>query len=286
MKSLLKTEKTITFTRKTEILPVIEAGMYTLSENYNSEITLTETTILSDKISSLNSDRILEALNNIDNFFSQKTQDKYKKHGFLHKRGYCFYGPHGTGKTCLVRQILTLTKEKYNAIVLINPAPYLLSTFKLQLEAVDPGRKIIVLWEEFEKICCHDESALLNVMDGIDSFDNVLFICTTNYIDQVPDRIKYRTSRVADLCEIGLPEPKDRHNYLSFIMGSEAPLEWVEKTHNFSLDHLKELYISVHIMDIPFEVALDKIKKITGEAFVENKNKNDDDDDDYDDDDK
>ena len=46
----------------------------------------------------------------VDNFW--QLGDNFKQYGFLHRRGYLFYGTAGSGKSCLVQRIIRNVIEK------------------------------------------------------------------------------------------------------------------------------------------------------------------------------
>jgi len=127
-------------------------------------------------------------------------------------------------------------------------------------------RPFMVVWEEFENWVENSESELLALLDGIQQVDNTIYIATTNYIDTIPERIKDRPSRFADVMEIGLPNATARRIFLEAKIHKTDNVDiamWVNETEGLSIDHLKDLIISVLVLGMSFEKALEKVSRIT-----------------------
>ncbi|NJO18646.1 MAG: AAA family ATPase [Thioploca sp.] len=61
--------------------------------------------------------------------------------------------------------------------------------------------------EDLESILkSNNPSTVLNILDGVNSFDNIVFLATTNYPEELESRIKNRPSRFDRRFYIGPPE--------------------------------------------------------------------------------
>lgn len=151
--------------------------------------------------------------NDLDRFNSSK--EKYEKYGIRYKRTYLFYGPPGTGKSSLSLGISNYTKRD---ILSINLSKDMTDANLIALIS-DRPKKSIVLFEDID--CLLDDinrkkeekkeseikislSCILNVLDGIYTPNDVIFIITTNELDKIDEAIK-RKGRTDVLMEIKKP---------------------------------------------------------------------------------
>src|SRR5947209_7452895 len=81
----------------------LEPGIYRASVNAWQVPTITVMELKTDELVSFKTGVFAEITQEIDEFWKRGTL--YKQFGFLHRRGYLFYGPQGCGKSSLVHQI-------------------------------------------------------------------------------------------------------------------------------------------------------------------------------------
>ena len=150
--------------------------------------------------------------NDLDRFNSSK--ENYDKYGIRYKRTYLFYGPPGTGKSSLSLGISNYTKRDIMAVNLSKD----MTDANLIALISDRPKKSIVLFEDID--CLLDDinrkdekkdsdvkislSCILNVLDGIYTPNDVIFIITTNELDKIDNAIK-RKGRTDVLMEIQKP---------------------------------------------------------------------------------
>jgi len=142
---------------------------------------------------------------------SKQTYDKY---GIRYKRTYLFYGEPGTGKSSLSLAISNYTKRD---VLSINMSKDMTDSNLITLVSNRPNKSIIL----FEDIDCllddinrNEESkekevkislsCILNILDGIYTPNDVIFIITTNNLDKIDDAIK-RKGRTDILMEVKKP---------------------------------------------------------------------------------
>ena len=144
----------------------------------------------------------------------ENSREKYDKFGIRYKRTYLFYGPPGTGKSSLSLGISNYTKRD---ILSINMSKDITDSNLITLISNRPNKSII-LFEDID--CLLDDinrkeeskekevkislSCILNILDGIYTPNDVIFIITTNDLDKIDDAIK-RQGRTDVLMEITKP---------------------------------------------------------------------------------
>jgi chaperone BCS1 len=148
----------------------------------------------------------------LDTFRDSK--ETYDKYGIRYKRTYLFYGEPGTGKSSLSLAISNYTKRD---ILSINMSKDMTDSNLITLVSNRPNKSIIL----FEDIDCllddinrNEESkekevkislsCILNILDGIYTPNDVIFIITTNNLDKIDDAIK-RKGRTDNLMEVKKP---------------------------------------------------------------------------------
>jgi len=171
------------------------------------------------------------------------------------------YGPPGSGKTVTIQKIIEIVVDR-DGVVLMEPSPEHLSDFVRGIKDIEKGREILVVWEDIDEWLKEYESEILSLLDGEDKVDNIVFLSTTNYIDDIPDRIKNRPSRFASVVKIELPNAKARKLFLQSKLHEDDKYvidKWVSLTEGFSIDHLKDLIITVLCVGHPLDDAIIKI---------------------------
>lgn len=204
----------------------------------------------------LNCDNIIDlpskeydyVISQMRHFLSPETKQKYQDNGFLYKRSAMLHGKPGTGKTVIVNRVTQEALAK-GAVVLFNPDPAYMVEFFEALEATAPDKLTLVIFEEFEDLVQKHENDLLSLLDGEVQKNNIIYLATTNYIDQIPIRMQ-RPGRFSSIIEVGLPTAEARSVYLKVkkIKPDLIP-GWVELTEGFSVDELKETVLAVNCLD-------------------------------------
>lgn len=161
-----------------------------------------------------------ELLRDIENFKSSKA--RYRELGVPYHRGYLFYGPPGTGKTSLVSALAARFRL---SVYLLNLTEFTDKSLVNAMREVPAGS--VILFEDIDCVrTAHTRanhaaigsrlpeknsekpsateamgvtlSGLLNALDGFQAPEDVLFVMTTNKIEELddallrPGRIDYR----------------------------------------------------------------------------------------------
>ena len=263
----------IAFSDKDKKVLVLPPGIYDASIDMFQRHFYTTIDLKMDEILELPDSNMAPLLDKINQFWSVDMGDKYKEYGLLQKLGILLHGKPGTGKTCLIARIAKEVVNNFQGVILFNPDVSELSRHIKVIREVEPNKKIVVIWEEFDSIIDHNESELLCLLDGEIQAENIVYLATTNYISQIPARIKNRPSRFSIVQEIGLPTKEARHTYFNCKLKSKADKDkylaaLTEASEAFSIDQCKDLIISVLLFNIPISDAVIKLQEMQDDHSI------------------
>jgi AAA+ superfamily predicted ATPase len=188
---------------------------------------------------------------------------KFLEHGFLHRRGYLLHGPAGSGKTCLVQQIISDIVKADGLVFQCTNHPSIFNDGLSQFRKVEPDRPIVCLFEDIDAIVEeHGEDEILTLLDGENQIDKVLNIATTNYPEKLDKRLVSRPRRFDRVLEIEMPSASVRKMYFEkkLKVSAEEIEKWVAASEGFSFAACAELVISVCCFEKPFEESVKTLK--------------------------
>jgi SpoVK/Ycf46/Vps4 family AAA+-type ATPase len=177
------------------------------------------------------------------------------------------YGPPGTGKTCALK-ILTNDVVAAGGIAVKWPTSADMFTGAMRLlRKLQPDIPVVVLMEDLDAILENEnKSKVLNILDGVEAIENIVYLATTNHPEDFDSNIVDRPSRFDKRFHIGYPNAEIREAYLRHLFGDDADKvdlrPWIKKTKSFSIAHLKELFIAVVILGNPFEDSVKRLRKM------------------------
>jgi len=132
-------------------------------------------------------------INEIKSFWGK--EKKFREYGISYKRGILLWGPAGSGKSCTL-QLVTQDVVERGGVCLNFDSPNLFKIGMRLLRKIQKDTPVVVLMEDIESILrSYNESEILNILDGIEDMDKVLFLATTNYPEELGSRIINRPSR-------------------------------------------------------------------------------------------
>jgi ATP-dependent 26S proteasome regulatory subunit len=264
------------FIPSTYSIPLLPAGLYELASAMNVGTFFQAIQVASEGLIEFPETNSKKVVEEIENFWKQ--EKTYKKCGLAYKRGILLYGPAGGGKTCTIK--LSIDKIiKMDGIVIKFTEPNIFMDGIRKFREIEPHRPCIVIMEDLDSIIDNNtESQVVNILDGIDMVQNIVFLATTNYPEKLSQRILNRPSRFDRRFKIGMPSEQSRQIYIKHLQksnpGKKINLDkWVKDTDGFSMAHLKELFVSVAIFGYPYDVALEELRSMKKEISSEDDNR-------------
>jgi hypothetical protein len=193
-------------------------------------------------------------------------KSEFAAHGFLHKRGVMLWGPAGSGKTVTVHQICQLVVMEEQGVAILVDAPHPAAECLQLLRRVEPERPVVAIFEDLDALVQRfGENEYLALLDGEAQINNIVFVATTNYPEDLDARFVDRPSRFDTVKYIGMPNRAAREIFLR----AKAPalvngcLEaYVEASEGFSIAHLKELVILTQCFGYPLAEAAARLTKM------------------------
>jgi SpoVK/Ycf46/Vps4 family AAA+-type ATPase len=273
------------FVASSEIKTVdsLRPGLYTIEYTQDWGWYLQKQKYNSDELFELPFDNLEKILEDTKTFWSKREQ--FKKYKMLQKRGILLYGAPGGGKSCAIQLIVKDLIENQNGILFsVNNTSQLerfASYYNSVFRQVQPETPTIVIFEDIDGLANAGpayESMLLNLLDGIDNNDGILYIATTNYPEKLEDRILNRPSRFDRRYEFTTPDEKVRRVYFEKKIHPDDIEKinldlWVKKTDTLSLAHLRDLVVSVLVLGNEFEDVIKIYEQYMEEKPSSTKNK-------------
>lgn len=205
----------------------------------------------------------------IQNFWTKETI--YADFGLTYKRGIILWGPAGSGKSSTIQIVMHDVIERDGVVFKFNAEPHMLLEGIRLFREVQPETKIVILMEDIDSLLEeYGESEVLNILDGVDKIERVVFLATTNYPEKLGDRIINRPSRFDKRFRMPHPNKKCRRIYFEHLLQKNDKIEidldcWVKETDGFSIAHLKELFIGVCILGEDYKEAISTLRAMIEE---------------------
>ncbi len=207
---------------------------------------------------------------NVENMF--KYADIIKKNNISMRRGLIFAGASGGGKTLLCK---ILAKELNTTVIYVLPSHIenLEDIDRVCTMASDLSPTLLII-EDIDWIAQSREengpsgliSEFMNKLDGIEEFDNVITIATTNLPDKVEEAVKNRPGRFDRIIKIPNPNEECCRKMLDIFtkdckkaeeLDFDALAKILVSNKKISGAHIKDLCITASILAI-YEGSVDE----------------------------
>jgi hypothetical protein len=201
----------------------------------------------------------------------------FRKFELAFKRGILLYGPPGSGKSCTLQMVTQAVIKRGGIVIKFGSPSYFVGGMRIFRE-VQPNTPVVCLMEDLDSTLDeYSETDVLNILDGIDRVDNVVFIATTNFPERLGERVSDRPSRFDKRYFVGHPKAASRRIYFSHLFKHDDNIsvdldQWVKDSKGFSLAHLKELFTNTIILDTPYDVAVSTLRDMKKQAKGSAKN--------------
>lgn len=191
----------------------------------------------------------------------------FEEFNLLHKRGIILYGPPGGGKSCTLQLVMSDVVNRGGVVVQFGHPEVFVDGMR-KFREVQPDTPVVIIMEDIDSTLeVYNESEVLNILDGVNRINKVVFLATTNYPELLGARVVNRPSRFDKRFRIGHPSAEARRIYFDHLCDGRDFKElgidldrWVEDTDKMSIAHLRELFIAVVVLGDSYEEAIETLR--------------------------
>lgn len=246
-----------------QTLPRLPAGAYTCGHDMAGNALFQSRNLQVDELIDFPDSLPARILEEIERFWGMG--DRFAKYGFLHRRGYLFYGKQGSGKSSLIHQIIDrIVRAGHVAFFCHHPGSFVSCVERFR--QAEPERPIVCIFEDIDAIIGHyGDSELLQWLDGNDQVNKAVNLASTNYPEKLDRRIVSRPRRFDRILRIDPPDERLRHAYLARKLPDQPAAErrrWAELTEGLTFAALAELVISVCCLGNALEETVRLLKEL------------------------
>lgn len=248
------------FIPATDTIKTLPPDCYHISISPQGELVFIRQNIVTDSLMRLPDSRGDEVISEVEKFWTLK--DKFQQYGFAHKRGFLLFGPPGSGKTSTTAIIINDMIKK-GGLVILGDNPHILSNGLNKLRVIEQNRPVVVILEDLDTIIQNfGEAEVLSVLDGEKQIENVVYIATTNYPENLDGRITNRPSRFDRIIKISTPNAAARAMYLKAKIEHTTMdgIDLVAETEGLSIAHIKELIVATKCQGNPVADVLKRLQ--------------------------
>jgi AAA+ superfamily predicted ATPase len=261
--SLWSTSDNIVFLPSRKPVKKLPCGLYEILQNPQIGLYFNRVKFSTENIIKFPDTESEEVIKEIETFWER--EETFKSYGLSFKRGILLHGPPGSGKTSLIKLLIEDVINRQGIVIKFDHPGLFVDGMRI-LRTIQPDTPVVALMEDLDSLLeCYSESEIINILDGVDRIEKIVFLATTNYPEKLGNRIVNRPSRFDRRFQIDVPSAAARKLFLESVMKDEdikkQDIEkWVQDTDGLSIAHLKELFTSVVILGTDYDQALQNLK--------------------------
>lgn len=210
---------------------------------------------------------VAEVVNEIETFWER--EKAFVDHGLPFKRGILLWGPAGSGKTSSLQLLARDVVARGGVVITFSKTDLFIGAYR-QLRDIQPDTPVVVLMEDIDALIERsNESAILNLLDGVEQVHKLVFLATTNFPERLGARIVNRPSRFDRRIKIRHPIAASRKMYLETLLAPDDDVDidrMVKDTEGLSLAHLKELFVSTVILKSDYRTTVEILQSMRDKA--------------------
>jgi hypothetical protein len=234
---------------------------------------------------------VLTEINGILNkFYDGVLKDTFINAGYKPKFGVLLEGPPGTGKS----QTMSALMNNFVALggVIINVSDYevlddhMLGKFLRKINTIQGKLPLMVNFEDIDRIENYQEVFLTSILDGEQSPTNTIFFATTNFQEEISDRLK-RPGRFDFIYTIDGMTQEVRESYinkklsdLKITLTVEKLQEIYDLTAKYNFSEIRTFIAYYGLFGFAPTVVADKLKSRIHDQSENDNSESDGDDDD------
>lgn len=247
-----------------QTISVLPPGYYQLVIDDNRRLNFEVLPARNDELLRFPGSVAKDVIDGITDFWDR--EEAFRAYGLPYKRGILLHGPAGMGKTSAL-QIIAREVIARGGIVLQYDPDLFGAGYRL-LRVLQPDTPLVVLIEDvdmYDTLDFRKSAEFLNMLDGAENMDKVVFLATTNHPERLSARIVNRPSRFDITLEVPHPDIRMRRLYLTSLAEHEGidVERYARDTEGMSFAHIKELFIATVILGRSYEEVIARLKAMS-----------------------
>jgi ATPase family associated with various cellular activities (AAA) len=220
--------------------------------------------LASDEIVELPNPHTARVLSIVEKFLNDEFAASMAEMKMVNKLAMLLWGDPGTSKSVTIYTIIKQAIEN-DCVIIEGNHPVHIKNAINNIRLIEPDRKILVIWEEFDHFARDATDEMLQLLDGPDQIPGVLYIMTTNFIKNVPERIFLRCRRIPFQEQFGYPNNEERRVFFDKKIPesrrADVDIEdWVSRTEGLSIDHCAQLLVGTFAFNQTIEEVLEDLR--------------------------
>lgn len=246
-------------------IPSLPPGVYRVMSQFG-ELRLMKEELNIEGVFPTGSSNAKEIMADFDKFWD--SEEKFRKYEVPFKRGTLLSGPPGSGKTCIIKLLADkMINERKGFVLDLKDCPYMLDKALDAVSEIHPDVPVLAVFEDIGHYYYEISQSLLNIMDGLKIVDRVMFVATTNNINDLDEAIVNRPGRFDTHFRILPAQQKARKDFILSLMPEDEVKDiniesWMKDTKGLPFGHIKELVLSVRVFGKDYRKTLERLRNL------------------------